>query len=126
MSPGRLAAICVALVGTFAALPRLHAAEPSVDLAGYREDCGVAVRWEGDRLSLAWPMGGDEAGQLVLDLRPGQPLIRSMGIQDPTGESLWSLLTGVDPMTFLLVGSRQAPGFRPPEMIIFNVVFDSP
>src|SRR5262249_48864862 len=93
----------------------LAAQEPSVDLSGYREDCGVTVNRQLDRLSMSWPMGGDEAGQLVLDLRPGQPLIRSMGIKDPTGESLWSLLTGVDPMTFLLVGTRQAPPGRPPE-----------
>src|SRR5690349_2040099 len=115
MSPARLAAICMALVWTFGTLPRLLAAEPSVDLAGYRADCGVTVRWEDDRLSLAWPMGGEEVGQLVLDLRPGRPLIRSMGVREPAGESLWSLLTDVDPRTFLLVGTRQAPRGRPPE-----------
>jgi hypothetical protein len=126
MSPGRLAAIGVALLGALAALPHLHAAEPSVDLAGYRANCGVTVRWEGDWLSLAWPTGGEEAGQVVLDLRAGRPLIRSLGIKDPAGESLWSLLTGVDPMTFLLVGTRQAPSGRPPEMSVFNVFFDNP
>src|SRR5437870_3949689 len=103
-------AIFLALLGTFGALTSLDAAEPSVDLSGYRDDCGVAVRRERDQLSLAWPMGTDEAGRLVLDLRPGQPLIRLMGIVAKAGERARPLLEGITQVTCLLVGSRQAPG----------------
>src|SRR4051794_38759929 len=97
----------------------LGAQEPTVDLSGYRPDCGVAVRREGSRLSLAWPMARSETGQLVLDLRPGQPLIDSVGLTSPAVESRRPLLAGADPVTYLLVGSRQAPGSRPPEMSDF-------
>ena len=36
------------------------------------------------------------------------------------------MLENADPVTFLLVGSRQAPAGRPPEMSVFNVFFDTP
>src|SRR4051794_20208624 len=114
-------AIPLALLWTFGALTSLHAGEPSVDLSSYRDDCGVTVRREDDQLSVAWPMRGDQAGHLVLDLRPGQPLIRLLGIIAKAGESAHRLFEGVAPVTFLLVGSRQAPGYRPPEMSVFNV-----
>jgi hypothetical protein len=35
-------------------------------------------------------------------------------------------LHDIDPVTFLLVGSREAPTGRPPDMTVFNVFFDSP
>jgi hypothetical protein len=116
----------MALLWMVGILRPLAAQEPSVDLAGYRADCGVTVQWEDDRLALSWPMGGEQAGQLVLDLRPGWPLFRTMGIRHQAGESLWTLLRGAHPMTYLLVGTRQAPPGRPPEMSVFNVFFDSP
>jgi len=103
-----------------------RAQAPAVDLSGYHADCGIAVRRDGDELAVGWPMEGDESGRLVLDLRPGQPLIRSMGIIAKPGENLRPLFEKVDPATFLLVGSRQAPPDRPPGMSVFNVFFDSP
>jgi hypothetical protein len=57
---------------------------------------------------------------LVLDLRPGRPLIRSLGISPS------ATFQEVDPVTFLLVGTREGPTGRPPEMSVFNVFFDSP
>ena len=33
-----------------------------IDLSGYHPDCGVAVRQDGPRLSVDWPMGGDQRG----------------------------------------------------------------
>jgi hypothetical protein len=100
----------------------LRAAEPTVDLSGYRADSGITVHQAGSELRVSWrsPSFEDRLGQLVLDLRPGQPLIRSMGVSPSTG------LRNVDPVTFLLVGTRQAPNGRPPDMSVFNVFFDSP
>jgi hypothetical protein len=101
---------------------RLPAAEPSVDLSGYRADSGVSVRHIGSELRVSWqsPSFGSQTGTLVLDLRPDRPLIRSVGI------STSASLQDADPVTFLLVGSREAPTGRPPEMSVFNVFFDSP
>jgi hypothetical protein len=100
----------------------VQAAEPTVDLSGYRADSGITVQQVGSELQAAWrsPSFGDRPGQLVLDLRPGQPLIRSMGVSPS------SAMHGADPVTFLLVGTREAPNGRPPDMSVFNVFFDSP
>src|SRR5262249_39730084 len=54
------------------------------------------------------------------------PLIESIGIADgPAGEAV-PLLRGVEPVTFLTVGTRNAPADRPPQMSIWNVFFDKP
>ncbi len=71
-----------ALLGMIAFIASLSAAEPTVDLSGYRADSGVNVRRVDTELRLQWSWVGDgrpETGELVLDLRPGRPLIRSMG-----------------------------------------------
>ena len=49
-----------------------------------------------------------------------------MGIAGKAGEPPRSVVENADPVTFLLVGSRQAPADRPPGMSVFNVFFDSP
>ena len=59
-------------------------------------------------------------------MQPGQPLLRSIGIVDTATANSRTILEGIDPVTFLLVGSRQAPAGRPPQMSVFNVFFDSP
>jgi hypothetical protein len=100
-------------------------ADVPVDLSGYRDDCGIAVKAEAMRLSIDWPMPRGERSRLVLDLRPGAPLVESLGISaEGSGEAI--LLKGVDPVTFLSVGSRENPPGRPPGMSVFNVFFDSP
>ena len=116
----------LALLFVMGLAPRVPAAELVVDLSGYRADSGVTVRHEGGELLVSWPMENNEAGRLVLDLRPGQPLIGSMGISGPTAEKGRAAIENVDPVTFLLVGSRQSPADRPPEMSVFNVFFDTP
>jgi hypothetical protein len=101
------------------------AADVAVDLSGYDPGCGVSVRRDGDRLRVGWPMAGGEAGVLVLDLRDGHPLFASLGIVRE-GEAETPLLEGVDPATFLTVGTRVAPPGRPPAMSPFNTFFDNP
>ena len=64
---------------------RLAAEEPTVDLSAYRADGGIAVSQTGSQLRVSWPLE-DGTGQLDLDLRPGQPLIRTMGIAPRIGE----------------------------------------
>lgn len=105
---------------------QLSAAEPTVDLSGYRADCGVTVRNEVGELVVSWPMENNETGRLALGLKPGEPLIGSMGIRGPTFEKGRAVIEDVDPVTFLLVGSRRSPADRPPNMSVFNVFFDTP
>jgi hypothetical protein len=70
-----------------------------VDLARYSPRCGADVRHDADRLTVTWPMDADDHGRLVLDLRPGKPLIDSLGIT--SGKKPVTLLQGVEPVTFL-------------------------
>src|SRR4029077_5415356 len=98
----------------------------AVYLAGYHPDCGVTIRHEADQLQASWPMQGDEIGHLVLDLRPSEPLIRSMGIAAKPGETARPLFEKAEPSTYLTIGTRQAPSGRPPDMSVFNVFFDTP
>ena len=106
----------------------MQAAPIPVDLSAYRADCGIAVSNEGDRVTLRWPVARDQAefGELVLDLRPEKPLIRAVGIARDAGAVARSVLQNAEPVTYLLVGSREAPAGRPPEMSVFNVFFDAP
>ncbi len=123
MIPPCLRITALAFVAIAAFLPSLLSAEPSVDLSGYRPESGIHVSHIESELRLRWSWledGPPEIGEVVLDLRPGQPLIRSMGVSPSIA------LRSADPVTFLLVGSREAPGDRPPGMSVFNVFFDSP
>ncbi len=97
-------------------------AEIAVDLSGFRDDGGIAVRQGDDRLTVSWSLTakGSEQGRLVIDLRPGKPLIESLGIGSEP------IVKDVDPVTFITVGSRVNPPDRPPGMSVFNVFFDSP
>src|SRR5689334_18930528 len=97
-------------------------AEVAVDLSGYQADSVVVVVREGDRLNVSWPMtaDGSEHGRLSIDLRPGRPLFESLGVSgSATGEAA-EVLRGVDPVTFVTVGSRRNSPDRPPGMSVFN------
>ncbi len=80
----------------------------------------VIVRSDERAVEISWPAVGDQTGVLRLDLRPGEPLIESLGIDDVV------VIKNVDPVYFLTVGSRESPPDRPPSMSVFNVFFDSP
>jgi hypothetical protein len=84
------------------------------------------VRRAGNGLTIQWPMESGEAGHLTLDLRADRPLIESLGIAARTGGMPEPILQGVDPVTWVTVGTRTAPGGRPPQMSIWNVFFDKP
>ena len=89
-----------------------------VDLTGYRPDCGVAVVHREGRLSVAWPIAAGEAGRLVIDLRLDRPRIESLGIgKDLAGEAV-AIVEGVDPATFMTVGTRVGPAVAPPYEVL--------
>jgi hypothetical protein len=92
----------------------------AVDLSAHRPACGVAVRQEGTRLHVRWPVAGREHGVLVLQLQPDRPLIEELGIAKTADGPSTALLRQVNPVTFLTVGVRDlsAQGW--------NVFFDNP
>ncbi len=83
------------------------------------------ARRDGDRATLAWPIGGGESGRLTLDLRPGRPLFERLEVLDAAAGPA-TLAEGVDPAVFLVVGGRENPPPTPPGMSVFNVFFDNP
>src|SRR5215472_4160964 len=114
-------ALAAVVTGAAALAPaQPTAAETAVDLAGYQPRCGVAVRQEGTRLRLAWPIAEGEHGVLVLQLRPKAPLIEELGIAGAAGAPATPLLRGIDPVTLLTVGTRD---LRPQG---WNAFFDNP
>ena len=129
MIPLRLRTTAVVLLSMVATTPKLSAAEPTVDLSGYRAETGVAVVHQDGQLRVSWPLErvprSEARGHLVLDIQPGRPLIRSIGTA-AAGAPMMPVLEDLDPATYLLVGTRQAPAGRPPEMSVFNVFFDTP
>ncbi len=86
----------------------------------------IRVARDGEEVDVRWPIQDGEWGTLTVDLRPGRPTIARMGIAaDASGESR-TIASDLDPVTFVTVGSREAPPGRPPEMSPFNTFFDSP
>ncbi len=87
----------------------------------------ISITREDRDLVLEWPLGpGDERGRLAIDLRDGTPLFKAMAIRAGNGGTFQDVLTGMDPVAFLVVGTRKAPVGRPPDMTEFNVFFDTP
>jgi len=111
-------------------MPGRRKSSPST-CATITPECGVRITTEDQAktglLKVEWPLAEGETGQLLLDTRPGKPLLASMGIV-VAGEktTLATLLKDVDPVTFVTVGSRKSPPDRPPGMSVFNVFFDNP
>src|SRR5262249_42964626 len=103
-----------------------QADEVPVDLSGFKPDSGVEVTRDGGRLSLAWPMGEAEFGRLIFKLRSGQPGLMSLGTSRTSAADIDQVLSEVEPLSFLTVGTRPNPGGGPPNMDPFNVFFDSP
>src|SRR5260370_14834314 len=95
----------------------------SVDLTQYAEECGVTVRREGDRLRVRWPLeetDSKEFGSLTLNLTARKPLIESLAITPAGNEEAVALLHGIDPVTYLTVGTREAPRDHPPHISVWN------
>jgi hypothetical protein len=124
MSRSAMVILGLSLIASHAGSAIARAGPPSVDLSSYRAECGVLIARDGDRLKVEWPME-DERGQIILDLAAERPLIASIAVAGKAGE-FQPLLEGADPTCFLVVGSRQAPEGRPPQMSVFNTFFDSP
>ena len=102
-------ALAILFVSVASLVARAEALD--VDLSGYRADSGVTVQHRDGRLRVSWELERrrdlENRGHLVLDLRPGRPLIEAMGIA--FGAPMVPLLENLDPVTDLLVGSRTGP-----------------
>ncbi len=100
--------LAVGFLGALAGLPLPagSAAEVKADFSAYRPASGVAVRQDGTRLRVRWPIADGEHGALVLQLRPTEPLIEEIGIAPNGDGASVPLLRQVNPVTLLTVGVR--------------------
>jgi hypothetical protein len=125
---------CPRIIGTLLAMgvaltaPARAQQKPAADFSRYDPACGVNIRMEGSRLHARWPLDETQKdfGKLQLDLTGSRPLIESLGIAPSGTDAAAPLLHGLEPVTCITVGSRQAPAGRPPTMSVWNVFFDKP
>jgi hypothetical protein len=101
-------------------------ADVPVDLSGFQAERGIAMRHEKEALFIEWPAGLGEVGRLVLDLKPGAPLIQSLGLAKVERGPAVEVIRDADFATSLTVGTRVGEPNRPPGMSPFNAFFDSP
>jgi hypothetical protein len=94
--------------------------EIAVDFSAYKPQSGVAIRQDGSRLRVTWPMEAGEHGSLVLQLKATEPLIEELGIAPSAGRPAVPLLRNVNPATFVTVGSRDLSSQG------WNAFFDNP
>jgi hypothetical protein len=118
MRPFRFLLLCFSLAA-FCAQPAA-AGGIAVDLSAYKPESGVAVRQQDSRLRVNWPIAAGEQGELLLDLRAGQPLIEEIGIAKAAGAQATPLVKKVNPVTLLTVGTRDLSKHG------WNVFFDNP
>jgi hypothetical protein len=100
--------LSVALVAAVASAAQAQPAAEGIraDLSAYQAGSGVAVRQDGTRLRLTWPMAEGEHGVLVLQVRADEPLIEELGVARTADGPATPLLRRVNPVTLLTVGTR--------------------
>ena len=108
------------LIAPLLAVCQLAQADVAVDLTAYEPTSGVAIRQEGSRLHVRWPLAETEHGALILEFQPNQPLIAELGIAQTADGAAVPLVRNTQPVTLLTVGVRDlaAQGW--------NVFFDNP
>src|SRR5262249_45410966 len=122
---GLLALVC-ALLALCLGRGSAGGAEVALDLTAYRRECGVGIEVEGGRIRATWPIVHGGTARLSIDARPGHVLIDRLRIETARGSETKDLLSGVDPVYFVTVGTRTQPRGDPPGMSVFNVFFDAP
>src|ERR1051325_125823 len=94
------------------ALMSLRAAQVEVDLSQYRSDLGITVAVKGgDTLQITWPTSKTDRGEMMIDLRPDQPLIQSLGLAEGRKPAK-VIATKLDPVTTLTIGQRDRKKFE--------------
>jgi len=81
-------------------------AQTPVDLGGLRPDTVIQVTTNrAETLQIQWPVSTKETGAMVIDLRPGEPLIQSLALLRK-GRPASVIATKLDPVTTLTIGER--------------------
>ncbi|MBE9584652.1 hypothetical protein IM792_09360 [Mucilaginibacter sp. JRF] len=84
--------------------PLLLNAQTAVNFSGFNKSGPVKAVVNNQVLTVNWPVGGNEKGQLLIDLRQGSPLLKSLQVsQNKVYKEVGSAL---DPAFVLTVGKR--------------------
>jgi hypothetical protein len=103
-----------------AAQAQTSGSDVRVDLSAHKRESGVAVRQDGNRLRITWPLAEGQHGALTLQLAAKEPLIEELGIAKTADGPVTPLLQKVNPVTFVTVGVRDLSKQG------WNVFFDNP
>lgn len=122
MARNRFLLVFVSSLSAFLA----YGQEIVVDLARYSTNCGVIIKANARTLDVAWPMNEGEWGRMTLALGPGELVIQMLGSSATPQATPQPVLTNLQPVFFMTVGTRLAPSGRPPAMSKWNVFFDKP
>ncbi len=103
-------------------------AQTGFDFSKYDKGSGILVTSEDpSTLRINWHIAKDVQAQMLLDFRPDQPLIKSLGVSKD-GQPLRIIATRLDPVTTLTIGERDkqkaAESFQ--GMVFFEKLWQQP
>ena len=96
---------CFLLLMLVLLVPASCAAEVVVHTKNFDSGSGVKLRQDRDSLRFGWSLDRKDSAELVLDLRPEQPLIQALSLQT-AGDDMRPVIQGADPLLLLTVGER--------------------
>jgi hypothetical protein len=99
-------------------------AQVNIDLSEYRAGSGISVVAMGtNALRIDWPASQTSRAEMIVDLRPDQPLIQSLSLAE-NGQPAKVIATQLDPVTTLTIGERDKKKFE--ESYKGMVFFENP
>jgi len=102
----------------------LTAADVEIDLSDYRKGSGIVVQTpDAHSLRITWPASKKLQGEMLIDLRPNEPVIRSLSLKEGR-QPTKVLATRLDPVTSLTIGQRDQKAFD--ESFRGMVFFENP
>lgn len=105
-------------------LPGVAMAQVPIDLSQYREGSGISVLARGtNALQISWPASKEGRAEMIIDLRPDQPLIQSLAWQERRKPAV-VIAAGLDPVATLTIGERDKKKFE--EAYRGMVFFENP
>ncbi|MEO6721686.1 MAG: hypothetical protein ABIN67_15060 [Ferruginibacter sp.] len=105
---------CVLTIGSFA-----NAQVIDLDVAGFDKNGEVKQEFKNKLLNIEWPSGSNEHGKLIIDLRNGKPLIKS--IQVSSNDKMKEVGKNLEPSFLLTIGKRDLVSQNG-----WNIFFDRP
>lgn len=79
-------------------------AQVKVDLKNFNKKSGASAVAKGDQIIISWPAGPNKTGKVVFDLTAGQPVFKSITVQERNKNHI--IASAIDPAFILTVGKR--------------------